>query len=38
MQMTPDKKTLHLSFLTNTSVNIGAIAPVCTHFLNYINN
>jgi len=21
-----------------TSVNTGAIAPVCTHFLNYINN
>jgi len=24
--------------LFKTSVNTGAIAPVCTHFLNYINN
>jgi len=31
----------HASSSTITSVNtgaIGAIAPVCTHFLNYINN
>ena len=35
-------KTLALCYgvcmLFCTSVNTGAIAPVCTHFLNYINN
>jgi len=28
----------HYNGIIVTSVNTGAIAPVCTHFLNYINN
>ena len=29
---------LFIIYIIITSVNTGAIAPVCTHFLNYINN
>jgi len=29
---------VNLNIYIYTSVNTGAIASVCTHFLNYINN